>query len=141
METQIKKTWPLLDSENGIMQLIMAVGVFLLMNLGVDEAAAVALLTGLLAMFGEVRGIIKKGLDFVWSWNSLVYLAAALAVGFPALSQYWDLLPDLGRAIAEQNWALLGTLLITLFNMILQSFRKDKSEEEKENLPRDVRGW
>jgi hypothetical protein len=140
METQIKKTWPLLDSENGIMQLIMAVGVFLLMNLGVDEAAAVALLTGLLAMFGEVRGIIKKGLDFVWSWNSLVYLAAALAVGFPALSQYWDLLPDLGRAIAEQNWALLGTLLITLFNMILQSFRKDKSEEEKENLPRDVRG-
>jgi len=117
-----------LDSENGVLHIIISLGVLLLINFGVEEQVALALLTGLAASIGEIRGLMKKGLSFVFTWNSLIYIAAIFVVLLPGLTEYWDILPDLGKAIQDQNWAKVGTLALALINLLFQSLRGRKGD-------------
>lgn len=143
MELTSKKFIPVLDSKNGILHAVLAAAVVALMLFGVEESVALALTAGVASLIGEIRGIIGKGLKFAWTWNSLAYLAVILTVVFPAFAKYFDLLPDLGEAIANQNWAKVVSLVLLLFNMLTggRGLGGGKKEEDGEvPIERDRRG-
>jgi len=117
----------ILESKNGLLQVVLAALLFLAAAFGLEPQALAALVAAVIAFVGVFGAWLRKGIRFRWDSNAWTYLVAFLLVALPSWEAVWSLLPPLFEAIAAKNINLIIAAGIAIANVLLKRFGAQKS--------------
>lgn len=123
----------ILNSENGIMQAILAGALALSAAFGL-EPQAVAAVVGAIVVFVGIAKVWKP--KFNWKdTNFHTYVAEFLLMVLPAWAAVWELLPGLFGGLAANNWNIVIGVMLAIVNILMKS-NKPKATPATERIGR-----
>lgn len=122
----------ILNSKNGLLQIILAGVLAAAAAFGLDPDAVGAVVTSIIAFVGVAREWLSRGVRFRWDSNTWTYVVAFLLVVVPSLADVWGLLPDLFAAIQSGNINLIIAAGIALVNVLIRRFGGGGAARPKE---------
>jgi len=113
----------ILNSENGVLQIVLA-GVLALSALfGIDPKLVSAVAVAAVALVGFLKTWTGKfnPLDS----NFILYLVMFLGMALPSWMDIWGLFPKVIEAIVAKDWTLLGGLVLTILNILFKKLQRN----------------